>query len=135
MVDFDDFDDFGSDSSSTDSLRTADLDEPSSDVEIYAKEVMNKLIEDNLPPTPYNYSVYFDKLLEDKSASLRKEITAIMEFEDSSDTEKSLQLEHSVKQGFSSIKNILQTSATLYKNSVLMRKILAKRKQELERNG
>ena len=140
MVDFDDFgggfgdeaDPFGASSSD---VNTSALDAPSSDLELFAKEVMEALIADNLPPTPYNYSVYFDKLLEDKSASLRKEISAILEFEDSSDTEKSLQLEHNVKQGFNSIKNILHVSATLYKNSVLMRKLLAKRKNELTEKG
>lgn len=144
MVDFDDFgggfgdeaDDFESSTSKTSSdVRTSDLDAPSSDLELFAKEVMEALMADNLPPTPYNYSVYFDKLLEDKSESLRKEINSILEFEDSSDTEKSLQLEHNVKQGFNSIKNILHVSATLYKNSVLMKKLLQKRKQEITQNG
>lgn len=138
MVDFDDFgggfgdeaDELESSKSSAD-IRTSDLDGPSSDLEIFAKEVFDALVADNLPPTPYNYSAYFDKLLEDKSESLRKEINAILEFEDSSDTEKSLQLEHNIKQGFSSIKNILHVSATLYKNSVLMKKLLQKRKQEI----
>jgi len=140
MVDFDDFgggfadeaDPFGA---SPSNVSTTALDAPSSDLELFAKEVMEALITDNLPPTPYNYSVYFDKLLEDKSESLRKEINSILEFEDSSDTEKSIQLEHNVKQGFNSIKNILHVSATLYKNTVLMKKLLLKRKSELSKNG
>jgi diguanylate cyclase (GGDEF)-like protein len=41
-------------------------------------------------------------------------------------------LEQSLKQGFSSIKNILGVTANLYKNMSLMTKILEKRKQELE---
>jgi diguanylate cyclase (GGDEF)-like protein len=41
-------------------------------------------------------------------------------------------LEQSLKQGFSSVKNILGVTANLYKNMTLMTKILDKRKQELE---
>ncbi len=31
-----------------------------SDMEIYAKEVLHSLIADNLPPTPNNFSLYYD---------------------------------------------------------------------------
>ena len=50
------------------------MSEPTSDIEIYAKEVLSALIKDNLPPTPNNFSLYFDRLLEDKSEHLRKQI-------------------------------------------------------------
>ncbi len=108
------------------------MDNPSSDIEIYSKEVLSSLIADNLPPTPNNFSLYFDRLLEDKSESLRKQIVSMLELEESNDAESTIQLEHSLKQGFSSIKNILGTTANLYKNMSLMTKILDKRRKELE---
>lgn len=111
-----------------------DMDAPTSDVEIYSKEVLNSLINDNLPPTPNNFSLYFDRLLEDKSENLRKQIASLLELEESNDAESTIQLEHSLKQGFSSIKNILNTTANLYKNMNLMTKILEKRQKELEEN-
>lgn len=114
--------------------KTLDMDNPSSDIEIYAKEVLNSLIADNLPPTPNNFSLYFDRLLEDKSENLRKQIVTMLELEESNDDEKTIQLEQSLKQGFSSIKSILSVTATLYKNMSLMTKILTKRKQELSKN-
>jgi len=110
---------------------TFDMDNPSSDIEVYAKEVLGVLIQDNLPPTPNNYSLYFDRLLENKSENLRKQIQAILELEESNDAENTIELEHRLKQGFSSVKNILGVSATLYKNISLMIKILEKRKKEL----
>jgi diguanylate cyclase (GGDEF)-like protein len=108
-----------------------DMDNPSSDIEIYAKEVLNTLIADNLPPTPNNYSLYFDRLLENKSENLRKQIHSILELEENNDNENTIALEQSLKQGFSSIKGILNVTANLYKNMSLMTKILEKRKQEL----
>lgn len=108
-----------------------DIDNPSSDVEIYAKEVLAALISDNLPPTPNNFSLYFDRLLEEKSESLRRQIYSMLELEESNDDENTIALEQNLKQGFLSIKNILGVTANLYKNMALMNKILEKRKDEL----
>ena len=112
-------------------ISALDMDSPSSDIEIYAKEVLNTLVADNLPPTPNNFSLYFDRLLEDKSENLRKQIHSILELEENNDDENTIALEQSLKQGFSSIKGILGVTASLYKNMTLMTKILEKRKQEL----
>jgi len=128
----------GSDGSGTTSgtkspaIESLDIDSSSSDIEIYAKEVLNSLIADNLPPTPNNFSLYFDRLLEDKSENLRKQIHSILELEENNDDESTILLEQNLKQGFSSIKNILTVTANLYKNMSLMTKILGKRKKELE---
>ena len=110
---------------------TSSVNEVSSDLEIYSKEVLKALIEDNLPPTPNNFSLYFDRLLEDKSENLRKQIVSMLELEESNDAENTIMLEQNLKQGFSSVKNILNLTAGLYKNIGLMTKILQKRKSEL----
>ena len=106
--------------------------DPSSDIEVYSKEVLKELIKDNLPPTPNNFSLYFDRLLEDKSESFRKQIISMLELEESNDAENTIMLEQSLKQGFGSVKNILNVTASLYKNINLMTKILQKRKNELD---
>ncbi len=115
-------------------IKSLDIDSVSSDIEIYAKEVLNSLIADNLPPTPNNFSLYFDRLLEDKSENLRKQIHSILELEENNDDENTIILEQNLKQGFSSVKNILSVTANLYKNMSLMTKILEKRKKELLAN-
>ncbi len=107
------------------------MDNPSSDIEIYSKEVLHALIADNLPPTPNNFSLYFDRLLEDKSETLRKQIHSMLELEESNEAESTILLEQSLKKGFGAIKSLLGTTATLYKNMSLMTKILEKRKKEL----
>lgn len=114
------------------SISASHLSDPSSDLEIFAKEVLSALISDNLPPTPNNFGLYFDRILEEKSESLRRQIGSILELEEDNADEKSIELEKNLKQGFSSIKNILQVSATLYKNMMLMEKILEKRKEEMK---
>jgi len=112
-------------------LAELSIDKAVSDVEIYASEVLDTLIRDNLPPTPNNFSLYFDRLLEDKSESLRKQISSMLELEENDDTENTILLEKSLKQGFVTVKNILSVTASLYKNISLMGKILEKRKKEL----
>ena len=79
-------------SKSTESTEALNMDNPSSDIEIYAKEVLSALISDNLPPTPNNFSLYFDRLLEDKSEHLRKQIASLLELEESNDAESTIQL-------------------------------------------
>jgi diguanylate cyclase (GGDEF)-like protein len=70
--------------------------------------------------------------LEEKSESLRRQIGSILELEEDNEDEKSVELEKTLKRGFSSVKSILQLSATLYKNISLMEKILDKRKEEIK---
>jgi diguanylate cyclase (GGDEF)-like protein len=113
-------------------ISAGSLSDPTSDLEIFAKEVLTALISDNLPPTPNNFALYFDRILEDKSESLRRQIGSILEFEEDNQDEKSIELEKTLKQGFSSVKSILQVSATLYKNISLMEKILDKRREEMQ---
>ena len=107
---------------------------PSDDVEVYAKDVLEELIKNSLPATPNNFSLYFDRLLEDKSESFRKQVKTMLELEDNNDDENTLMFEQSLKQGFASVKNILSVTANLYKNISLMTKILTKRKKQLEEN-
>jgi diguanylate cyclase (GGDEF)-like protein len=102
-----------------------------SSIEVYAQEVLEQLIEDNLPPTPNNFSLYFDRLLESKTEDIRKQIVTMLELEESNDNETTIQLEQNLKHGFSSVKGILSVSANLYKNISLMTKILEKRKKEM----
>ena len=124
-----------SDSQPTSVESALSIDDPTSDIEVYSKEVLASLIEDNLPPTPNNFSLYFDRLLEEKSESFRKQILSMLELEESNDAESTLELEQSLKQGFSSIKNILGTTAHLYKNMTLMTKILEKHLKELSQDN
>ncbi len=114
------------------SIKAADMDSPIADIDAYSKEVLTVLIADNLPATPNNFSLYFDRLLESKSENLRKQILSMLELEESNNDDNTIELEQSLKKGFVSIKSMLSATATLYKNMSLMSKILEKRKVELE---
>ncbi len=116
-------------------IKPKNVPEVEGSLESYSKEVLQTLIEEGLPTTPNNFSLYFDRLLEEKSQNTKKHIISILDSEESNDDENSMVLEQSLKQGFSSVKNILSITANLYKNMSLMTKILDKKKQELQDNS
>lgn len=106
--------------------------EPTSDVDRFSREVIDALIKDSLPATPNNFNAYFERLLDEKPEAIKKQISQILEYENENEDEKHLEFEKSLKQGFTSIKNILHLTVNLYKNMNLMDKILDKKKSEIE---
>ena len=51
-----------------------DLTEPSSPLEKFAKKVLDKLIEEGIPPIPSNYALYFFNLLEEEPLEFKKQV-------------------------------------------------------------
>jgi len=92
-----------------------DLKDPSNPLEKFAKKVLDKLIEEGIPPIPTNYSLYFFNMLEDESPELKKMIHDILSLEESGDIEKELELEKKLKKSFKYLKEILQKAAVIYK--------------------
>lgn len=105
-----------------------------SDIDIYAKEVLSALIKDALPPTPNNFTLYFDRLLDDKSQNSKKAILAVLEQEENNEDERILLFEQNLKKGFSSIKNLMNLVVSLYKNVAVLTNILEKKRLELREN-
>ena len=96
--------------------RAHDLGEPTSDLERYAKEVLDAMIREGIPPTPSNFDAYFDKLLDNKPPSFRKRILKLLELEDGGEDDHQGVLEQHLKEAFSQIKKLLQHVNLLYKN-------------------
>lgn len=117
----------------------SDLDEESSPpaadtIESFAHEVLRKIEEDNTPPTPNSFQLYFERLLEEKPDGFKKSIVNILELEDSSDDERRIDLEKRIKDSFKNMKNILQHVAVLYKNLNLMQNIVQKRLEDAKKS-
>jgi len=92
------------------------LDEATSDLEKFSKEVLAALIADNVPPTPSNYVIYFEKVLESKPSEMKEEIQNILEVEEQNDDEEALEMEKAFKEGFSHIRKTMQKVGNVYKN-------------------
>lgn len=101
-------------------------------IEEFAKEVLKGMANDGILPIPGNFSLYFERYLEEKPAEFKKQVKQILELEEGNEEEKRVNFEQRVKSGFSYTKQILQVVATLYKNLNLMNRIVEKRGSELE---
>lgn len=105
------------------------------ELEKFSQLVLRQMIDDNIPSTPTNFQIYFDKLLETKPMSFKKRITELMELENVDDEERRANIERDVKRGFAKIKTMLQAIATIYKNINVMKALVKKRLTELDTNA
>lgn len=96
----------------------------------FAREVLAKLDEEGLPPIPSYYELYFETLLQDKPFDFRKSIAEQLNSQDTGGDEKRAVLETKLKEGFSSVKDILQNVSVLYKQILSVIETTKKRSQE-----
>jgi diguanylate cyclase (GGDEF)-like protein len=108
----------------------ADLNQPSSPLEEFAKKVFDKLLEENVPPIPYYYKMYFLNMLDDEPENFRKQIYEFMSLEETNELEKEVEIEKKLKQSFKYSKELLQHTAVLYKSSQSMKDVFEKYKSE-----
>jgi len=104
------------------------------ELEKFSATVLKVMIDESIPPTPNNFQIYFDKLLETKPAPFKKRINEFLELEGSNNDENHARIEKEVKEGFAQVKNIMQVVATVYKNLTIMQEIVKKRSSELDIN-
>jgi len=98
-----------------------DLSEASTEIEKFAKKVFDKLIEENVYPIPYYYNIYFFNMLEDESPEFKKSVMELIELEGTNDFEEDLKFEQKLKKSFKYSKEIVQTTALIYKLSNLLK--------------
>lgn len=104
------------------------------ELEKFSAFVLKVLGDENVPPTPTNFQIYFDKLLESKPAAFKKRINEFLELEVTNNDENHARIEREIKEGFAQIKNIMQVISTIYKNLNIMQEIVKKRSSELQIN-
>ncbi|RUM55508.1 MAG: diguanylate cyclase [Nautilia sp.] len=100
---------------------TEDLGEATTKLEIFAKKVLDKMIEENIYPIPYYYSIYFFNMLEDEDIEFKKSVMEIIELESSNELEDDLKFEQQLKKSFKYSKQIVKDTATIYKLSSLLK--------------
>ena len=102
------------------------------ELEKFSATILKVMGDEGVPPTPSNFQIYFDKLLENKPAPFKKRINEFLELEVSNNDENHARIEKEVKEGFMQIKNIMQVVSTVYKNLNIMQEIVKKRSSELQ---
>lgn len=99
------------------------------DIQGYAQEVLNTMVQSGIPPTPANYRIYFEKMLDGNSKEIQEEACEILDKEQTN-IKKQISLETKVLQNNQAVSNTLKTVASLYKNLTLLQSVLQKRIKE-----
>ncbi len=100
-------------------------------VGLFSKQVIEKMINEKIPATPENYSIYFEKLLEEKPLVQRKNILKVLDAEAIEEHNYVAQVENNIKESFSQIKAILDTVSNMYSKINKLRKLTKIKKQEI----
>ena len=123
------------DESNKKNIETSHVQNPNSELEKFSQFVLKTIIDENVPPTPTNFQIYFEKLLENKPLSFRKRINEYLEADMANEDEYRAKLEKDIKEGFLQIKSIMKIVGTVYKNLNIMEQIVKKRANELNVNS
>ncbi|TLD82936.1 diguanylate cyclase [Helicobacter sp. MIT 11-5569] len=100
-------------------------------LEEYGLQVVQELNANGVLPTPYNYRIYFEKLLENKSQEFKDSASQYVEI-DQRPAEKQAILESKVLKVQSNMSGTLSQVGALVKNLRLLQSILKKHEKEVE---
>ncbi len=107
----------------------------SNEIDEFAVSVLKKLIEEGIPPTPDNFKIYFEKLLDGRDMEFQKNIQELLEFEENNANENRVEIEKDIKEMFTSINGIIKVVNTIYKNIRLIKQLSNETEQELKNNN
>lgn len=107
----------------------------SNEIERFSISVLKSLINNGIPPTPDNFKIYFEKLLDDKSLDFQRKIQELLEFEESNYSENRVEIEKDIKEIFVSINSIIKVVNSIYKNIRLIKQLSSETQQELQDNN
>ncbi len=103
-------------------------------VSTFSRQVIDQLAKENIPATPENYAIYFEKLLEEKPARQRDAIQKVVSAQHVEQHNYVAEVENNIKESFRQIKVILETVSGMY-NKINRLTTLTRQKQEEIANG
>ncbi len=104
-------------------------------INLFGKQVIDKMIKGNVPPTPVNYSIYFEKLIDDKPQAQRKNITNILELEEVESYDHVSKLENSIQDSFAQVKTMMNSISSVYSKTNKLITITKEKRDELTKNS
>ncbi len=104
------------------------------EVDRFAIFVLKTLMNKGIPPTPDNFKLFFEKLLDEKNIDFQKKIQELLEFEESNYNEDRVEIEKDVKEIFIGINSIIKVVNSIYKNIHLIKQLSKETGKELQEN-
>jgi len=85
-------------------------------INLFSKQVVDKMVKEGVPPSPSNFLVYFEKYLEEKAPAQKDAIQSVLELESSEDTQREYlyKIDAYLKQNDEKTKTLLNNVNTLY---------------------
>lgn len=124
------FSSFGLDSNSTPGESVNAASSEVNTLEDYGTQIIHALSANGIAPTPYNYRIYFEKLLENKTQQFKDNATQFISL-DLTPTERRALLEEKVLKAKNHMISTLQQVGATYKNLQLLQNILKKHEHEV----
>lgn len=106
----------------------------SENIQSFSKNVLDKLAKENIPPTPENFEIYFNQMLDEKPENFKKQMSEFLDFDTMDSNNARIIMENDIKQVFVKIKSMLQAVAVIYKNFSILKNIISKKLSEIETN-
>ncbi len=105
---------------------------PLKEVFLFSKKVLQKMQDENIVPTPYNFQIYFETMLEKSNDKLKKTVETVRESEAETDNgDHLIEIEKEIKEGFSSIKTMVNSISSAYKNVAHLKRYIEKTDTQL----
>lgn len=111
-----------------------DIGVESENIRSFSKNVLDKLAKENIPPTPENFEIYFNQMLDEKPENFKKQMSEFLDFDTMDGNNARIIMENDIKQVFVKIKSMLQAVAVIYKNFSILKNIISKKLSEIETN-
>ena len=105
------------------------------ELEKFATQILKQMVDGDIPPTPANFAIYFEKLLDTRPAVFKKRIQEMAANEDLGEGEKRANMERDFKQSFLYVKGLLNTAASVHKNSNSLKELAKRKMDELALSG
>lgn len=100
---------------------------PIKEVSLFSHKVLKKMENEGVPPTPYNFQIYFEAMLEKSDSNFKNDMNILRKSEASMDDgEHQIQIEKEMKEGFSSLKSMVKSISGTYKNVSMLKQYIQK---------
>jgi len=105
-------------------------------INLFAKQVVDRMIKDGIPPSPTNYLIYFEKYLEEKSPAQKDAIQEVLEMEKQSDAHKEylFSMDSYLRDSFIKTKKILDDINSLYSHINKIKSFIKTKTEDLTKN-
>ena len=100
----------------------------------FSQLVLKRMLLDNIPPTPQNYQVYFEKLLLGQSVQQKKAIQEVLDLEKDAKSDHIVEIEKNAKESFSLMKSLANSISIVHQKTRQMQTLAKSKKEEIAKN-